>query len=222
MPIHSFRGNRMEGGGHMSQGKITAKEKEILTFIKDQILEKGYPPAVREICEAVHLKSTSSVHSHLETLEKNGYIRRDPTKPRAIEICDESFQVVRAEMTSLPVVGNVAAGQPILAEENIESYFPVPAEFVPNGDPSFILKVRGDSMMNAGIYNGDNIFVQSCSNARNGDIVVALIDDSATVKTFYREKGHIRLQPENDSMEPIIVNDCRILGKVFGVFRFYK
>ena len=206
----------------MSQGKITAKQKEILTFIKDQILEKGYPPAVREICEAVHLKSTSSVRSHLETLEKNGYIRRDPTKPRAIEICDESFQVVRAEMTSLPVVGNVAAGQPILAEENIESYFPVPAEFVPNGDPSFILKVRGDSMMNAGIYNGDNIFVQSCSNARNGDIVVALIDDSATVKTFYREKGHIRLQPENDSMEPIIVNDCRILGKVFGVFRIYK
>ena len=206
----------------MSQGKITAKQKEILTFIKDQILEKGYPPAVREICEAVHLKSTSSVHSHLETLEKNGYIRRDPTKPRAIEICDESFQVVRAEMTSLPVVGNVAAGQPILAEENIESYFPVPAEFVPNGDPSFILKVRGDSMMNAGIYNGDNIFVQSCSNARNGDIVVALIDDSATVKTFYREKGHIRLQPENDSMEPIIVDDCRILGNVFGVFRIYK
>ena len=206
----------------MSQGKITAKQKEILTFIKDQILEKGYPPAVREICEAVHLKSTSSVHSHLETLEKNGYIRRDPTKPRAIEICDESFQVVRAEMTSLPVVGNVAAGQPILAEENIESYFPVPAEFVPNGDPSFILKVRGDSMMNAGIYNGDNIFVQSCSNARNGDIVVALIDDSATVKTFYREKGHIRLQPENDSMEPIIVNDCRILGNVFGVFRISK
>ena len=206
----------------MSQGKITAKQKEILTFIKDQILEKGYPPAVREICEAVHLKSTSSVHSHLETLEKNGYIRRDPTKPRAIEICDESFQVVRAEMTSLPVVGNVAAGQPILAEENIESYFPVPAEFVPNGAPSFILKERGDSMMNAGIYNGDNIFVQSCSNARNGDIVVALIDDSATVKTFYREKGHIRLQPENDSMEPIIVNDCRILGKVFGVFRIYK
>ena len=222
MPIHSFRGNRIEGGLHMSQGKITAKQKEILTFIKDQILEKGYPPAVREICEAVHLKSTSSVHSHLETLEKNGYIRRDPTKPRAIEICDESFQVVRAEMTSLPVVGNVAAGQPILAEENIESYFPVPAEFVPNGDSSFILKVRGDSMMNAGIYNGDNIFVQSCSNARNGDIVVALIDDSATVKTFYREKGHIRLQPENDSMEPIIVNDCRILGKVFGVFRIYK
>ena len=205
----------------MAQGKITAKQKEILEYIKVQILERGYPPAVREICEAVHLKSTSSVHSHLETLEKNGYIRRDPTKPRAIEICDDSFQMVRTEMISLPVVGNVAAGQPILAEENIESYFPIPAEFIPGGDPSFILKVRGDSMINAGINNGDQIFVQSCSTARNGDMEVALIDDSATVKTFYREKGHIRLQPENDNMDPIIVNDCKILGKVFGVFRIY-
>ena len=205
----------------MAQGKITAKQKEILEYIKVQILERGYPPAVREICEAVHLKSTSSVHSHLETLEKNGYIRRDPTKPRAIEICDDSFQMVRTEMISLPVVGNVAAGQPILAEENIESYFPIPAEFIPGGDPSVILKVRGDSMINAGINNGDQIFVQSCSTARNGDMVVALIDDSATVKTFYREKGHIRLQPENDNMDPIIVNDCKILGKVFGVFRIY-
>ena len=205
----------------MAQGKITAKQKEILEYIKVQILERGYPPEVREICEAVHLKSTSSVHSHLETLEKNGYIRRDPTKPRAIEICDDSFQMVRTEMISLPVVGNVAAGQPILAEENIESYFPIPAEFIPGGDPSFILKVRGDSMINAGINNGDQIFVQSCSTARNGDMVVALIDDSATVKTFYREKGHIRLQPENDNMDPIIVNDCKILGKVFGVFRIY-
>ena len=205
----------------MAQGKITAKQKEILEYIKVQILERGYPPAVREICEAVHLKSTSSVHSHLETLEKNGYIRRDPTKPRAIEICDDSFQMVRTEMISLPVVGNVAAGQPILAEENIESYFPIPAEFIPGGDPSFIRKVRGDSMINAGINNGDQIFVQSCSTARNGDMVVALIDDSATVKTFYREKGHIRLQPENDNMDPIIVNDCKILGKVFGVFRIY-
>ena len=206
----------------MAQGKITAKQKEILEYIKEQILERGYPPAVREICEAVHLKSTSSVHSHLETLEKNGYIRRDPTKPRAIEICDDSFQMVRTEMVSLPVVGTVAAGQPSLAEENIESYFPIPAEFIPGGDPSFILKVRGDSMINAGINNGDQIFVHSCATARNGDMVVALIDDSATVKTFYREKGHIRLQPENDTMDPIIVNDCKILGKVFGVFRIYN
>lgn len=205
----------------MGHGKITKKQQDILDYIKEEILKKGYPPAVREICEAVQLKSTSSVHSHLETLEKNGYIRRDPTKPRAIEICDDNFQMVRTEMVSLPVVGRVAAGEPILAQENIESYFPVPAEMVPSGE-SFVLKVKGDSMINAGIYSGDQIFVHSCNTAVNGDTVVALIDDSATVKTFYKENGHIRLQPENDSMEPIIVDDCRILGKVFGVFRLYR
>lgn len=205
----------------MGQGKITAKQQEILEYIKDEILKRGYPPAVREICEAVHLKSTSSVHSHLETLEKNGYIRRDPTKPRAIEICDDSFQMVRTEMTSIPVIGTVAAGQPILAQENIESYFPVPAEILPSGE-SFILKVKGDSMINAGIFSGDQIFVQCCNTARNGDMVVALVDDSATVKTFYKEADHIRLQPENDTMDPIIVDDCRILGKVFGVMRIFK
>lgn len=201
-------------------GKITQKQLEILEFIKQEILDKGYPPAVREICEAVDLKSTSSVHAHLSTLEKNGYIRRDPTKPRAIEICDDTFQMVRTEMVSLPVIGTVAAGQPILAEENIESYFPVPAEILPQGE-SFILKVKGDSMINVGIYSGDQIFVQACNTAHNGDTVVALIDDSATVKTFYKENGHIRLQPENDSMEPIIVEDCQILGKVYGVFRLF-
>ena len=205
----------------MAYGKITAKQQEILDYIKEEILKRGYPPAVREICEAVNLKSTSSVHSHLETLEKNGYIRRDPTKPRAIEICDDNFQMVRTEMVSLPIIGQVAAGQPILAEQNIESYFPVPAELVPSGE-SFVLKVKGDSMINAGIYNGDRIFVNSCNKAKNGDTVVALIDDSATVKTFYKENGHIRLQPENDTMEPIIVDDCEILGKVFGVFRLYQ
>lgn len=205
----------------MGQGKITAKQQEILEYIKDEILKRGYPPAVREICEAVHLKSTSSVHSHLETLEKNGYIRRDPTKPRAIEICDDSFQMVRTEMTSIPVIGTVAAGQPILAQENIESYFPVPAEILPSGD-SFILKVKGDSMINAGILSGDQIFVQCCNTARNGDMVVALVDDSATVKTFYKEVDHIRLQPENDTMDPIIVDNCQILGKVFGVMRIFK
>ena len=205
----------------MGYGKITAKQQEILDYIKDEILKKGYPPTVREICETVHLKSTSSVHSHLETLEKNGYIRRDPTKPRAIEICDDSFQMVRTEVVSLPVVGQVAAGQPILAQENIEDYFPVPADVVPLGE-FFILKVKGDSMINAGIFNGDRIFVSCCNDASNGDMVVALVEDSATVKTFYKEDGHIRLQPENDSMEPIIVNDCQILGKVFGVFRFYR
>ncbi len=204
----------------MGNGRITRKQEEILTYIKDEILKRGYPPAVREICDAVHLKSTSSVHSHLETLEKNGYIRRDPTKPRAIEICDDSFQMVRTEMTSIPVIGQVAAGQPILAEENIESYVPLPASFVPRGD-SFILNVKGESMINAGIFDGDKVLVHACNTADNGDQVVALIDDSATVKTFYKEQGHIRLQPENDSMDPIIVDDCAILGKVFGVLRLY-
>ena len=206
----------------MATGKISTKQREILEYIKNEILNRGYPPAVREICEAVNLKSTSSVHSHLETLEKNGFIRRDPTKPRAIEICDDNFQAVRTETASLPVIGTVAAGTPILAEENIDSYFPVPADIIPNGEPSFVLKVKGDSMINVGIFNGDQIFVQQCSTARNGDLIVALVDDSATVKTFYKEKDHIRLQPENDDMDPIIVDDCQILGKVFGVFRYFK
>ena len=199
-------------------GKISRKQQEILDYLKEEILTRGYPPTVREICEKVDLKSTSSVQSHLSTLERNGYIRRDPTKPRAIEICDDSFQMVRTEMSSLPIVGNVAAGQPILAQENIESYFPVPAEIVPSGE-SFALRIRGDSMINAGIFNGDLVFVNSCRTARNGEIVVALIEDGATVKTFYKEDGHIRLQPENDTMDPIIVDNCMILGKVFGVFR---
>lgn len=202
----------------MATGKISAKQQEILEYIKETILNKGYPPAVREICEAVHLSSTSSVHSHLETLEKNGYIRRDPTKPRTIEICDDSFQMMRREMTSIPMIGRVAAGQPILATENIEGYFPLPVEYVPNTE-TFILKVKGESMINAGIFDGDHLFVEKCNTARNGDTVVALIDDSATVKTFYKEDGHIRLQPENDSMDPIIVDNCEIIGKVFGVFR---
>lgn len=205
----------------MAKEPISDKQAQILEYIKDQIMEKGYPPAVREICEAVHLKSTSSVHSHLATLEKRGYIRRDPTKPRAIEICDDNFQMLRTETASLPVVGRVAAGEPILAEQNIESYFPVPAEYVPRGE-SFVLKVHGTSMINAGIMDGDYIFVNSCRNAENGEIIVALIDDSATVKRFYKENGHIRLQPENDEMEPIIVEDCQILGKVFGVYRVMK
>ena len=205
----------------MAYGKITAKQKEILEFIKSEILKKGYPPAVREICEAVNLKSTSSVHSHLETLEKNGYIRRDPTKPRAIEIMDDSFQMVRHEMTSLPIIGTVAAGLPILAEQNIEGYFPIPTDMVPKGE-SFVLHVKGDSMINVGIFNGDSIFVTACNTASNGDTVVALVDDSATVKTYYKEDGHYRLQPENDNMEPIILDNVEILGKVYGVFRLYK
>ena len=205
----------------MSYGSITDKQREILEYIKKEILNRGYPPTVRDICEAVNLKSTSSVHSHLETLEKNGYIRRDPTKPRAIEIVDDNFNLTRREFANVPLIGQVAAGQPLLAVENIESYFPIPTEFMPNAE-SFMLKVKGESMINAGIFDGDNILVEKCDNVHNGDIVVALIDDSATVKTFYKEDGHIRLQPENDTMDPIIVPDCKIVGKVFGVFRFWK
>ena len=204
----------------MTYGKISKKQQEILEYIKSEILNRGFPPAVREICEAVNLKSTSSVHAHLEALEKNGYIRRDPTKPRAIEILDESFNMLRREMVNVPVVGTVAAGQPILAEQNIDSYFPIPSEYMPN-EQSFILKVKGESMVNAGILDGDSVLVMQQTTARNGDIVVALIEDSATVKTYYKENGHYRLQPENDTMDPIIVDDCKILGKVFGVFRFF-
>ncbi len=203
----------------MAQGKISAKQREILEYIKAEILRIGYPPAVREICEAVNLRSTSSVHSHLETLEKNGYIRRDPTKPRAIEIIDDSFNLTRREMVNVPMVGQVAAGEPILAEQNITNYFPIPMEFMPNND-TFMLTVKGESMVNVGIYDGDYVLVESRSTASNGEIVVALVEDSATVKTFYKEDGYYRLQPENDFMDPIIVRDVQILGKVIGVFRF--
>ena len=204
----------------MSQGKISAKQKEILEFIKDQILTRGFPPSVRDICEAVRLKSTSSVHAHLETLEKNGYIRRDPTKPRAIEILDDTFNLTRREVTNVPLVGRVAAGEPLLAQENIENYFPIPVEMLPNNH-TFMLTVKGESMINAGILDGDYVLVEECHTASNGDMVVALIEDGATVKTFYKEEGVIRLQPENDFMDPIIVRDVQILGKVIGVFRFF-
>lgn len=203
----------------MSQGKISKKQQEILEYIKSEILRIGYPPAVREICEAVDLRSTSSVHAHLESLEKNGYIRRDPTKPRAIEIIDDTFNLTRREMVNVPMVGQVAAGEPILAEQNISNYFPIPMEFMPNND-TFMLTVKGESMINVGIYDGDYVLVEQCNTARNGDMVVALVEDSATVKTFYKEEGYYRLQPENDDMDPIIVTNCEILGKVIGVFRF--
>ena len=202
----------------MSYGKITQKQTEILEYIKQEILKKGYPPTVRDICNAVNLKSTSSVHAHLETLEKNGYIRRDPTKPRAIEIIDDSFNLSRREFVNVPMVGRVAAGEPILATENIDNYFPIPSEFVPNNEV-FMLEIKGESMINAGIFDGDRIVVEKRDSARNGEIVVALVDDSATVKTFYKEDGHIRLQPENDNLAPIIVPDCKILGKVISLYR---
>ena len=185
----------------MAKGKISAKQEEILEYIKAQTLQRGYPPAVREICDAVHLKSTSSVHSHLETLEKNGYIRRDPTKPRAIEIIDDEFNLARREIVNVPVIGEIAAGEPIFAEQNIEGYFP---------------------LLPVGIYDGDKILVKKQNTARNGEIVVALVEDSATIKTFYKEDGHYRLQPENDTMDPIIVDRVEILGKLAGLYRTYR
>lgn len=202
----------------MGNGRISKKQTEILEYIKEQIIQKGYPPVVREICAAVSLKSTSSVHSHLETLEKNGYIRRDPTKPRAIEIVDDEFNLTRREMRNIPVIGQVAAGQPIFAEQNISGYFPVLSEDLPSGD-LFMLDVRGESMINIGIFDGDKIIVQQTSTASNGDVVVALVEDSATVKTYYRERDRYRLQPENDNMDPIYVDEVIILGKVVGLFR---
>lgn len=206
----------------MSNGNISPKQQEILDFIKQEILNRGFPPSVRDICEAVHLKSTSSVHAHLGTLEKNGFIHRDPTKPRAIEILDDDFNLSRREVVNVPILGRVAAGEPLLAVENIEDYFPIPTEYLPNAD-LYMLQVKGESMINAGILNGDHVLVQKQSTASHGDMVVAMIDDSATVKTYYKEDGYYRLQPENDYMEPILVyGELQILGKVIGVFRFFK
>lgn len=203
----------------MNMDELSKKQLEVLSFIKKEINKKGYPPSVREICDAVKLKSTSTVHGHLERLEKKGYIRRDPTKPRAIEILDGSSVVIpQKEMVELPIVGKVTAGQPILAEENIEDTFPVPVDFVGNKN-AFILVVKGDSMINAGIFDGDYVIVRQQSVARNGEIVVALLNDEATVKTFYKEKDYFRLQPENPYLLPIIVREVTVLGKVIGVFR---
>lgn len=197
---------------------LSEKQLKILNFIKDEILGKGYPPAVREICDAVGLKSTSTVHGHLERLEKKGYIRRDPSKPRAIEIIDETFMPSQKEMVSVPIIGKVAAGEPLLAVENIDDYFPIPMDYMPN-QQSFMLRVQGNSMIEAGIFNEDLILVQQQNHAIDKDIVVALLDDSVTVKRFFKETDHVRLQPENSAMEPIIVNDVTILGKVIGLFR---
>ncbi len=200
---------------------ITEKQKKVLEFIKKELKAKGYPPSVREICNGVGIKSTSTAHAYLERLEKNGYIRRDPTKPRAIEILDDTTYLSKKEIVNIPVVGQVTAGKPILAVENIEDTFPLPAHLLPNGDV-FMLSVKGDSMIEAGIFDGDYVIVKQQSYADNGDIVVALIDDEATVKAFYKEKDHIRLQPRNPYMAPIIVDNVIILGKVVGVFRIFN
>jgi repressor LexA len=203
---------------------LTKKQLEILEFMKTELKQKGYPPSVREIAAAVNLKSTSSVHSQLEKLENKGYIKRDPTKPRAIEIVknrqdDDFIDISAGEIVNIPVVGTITAGQPILAIENITEVFPLPLSFAKNND-CFILTVKGDSMIEAGIFNGDYIIVQKTNNANNGQIVVAMLnDEEATVKTFYKEKDYIRLQPENSNMEPIISRDVKIIGKVSGVIR---
>ncbi len=204
----------------MSNEKISSKQLEILEYIKSETLLKGYPPTVRDICEAVKLKSTASVHAHLAKLEENGYIRRDPSKPRAIEIIDDEFALSRRECAQIPIVGRVAAGEPILAEQNIQDYFPIPTDMLPNAQV-FMLVVHGDSMINAGIFDGDKVLVKQTNTASNGDMVVAMIEDGATVKTFYKEDGHIRLQPENPDYDPIIVPTCTILGEVIGVFRLF-
>lgn len=197
---------------------LNERQISILNFIKKELQKKGYPPSVREIGEAVGLSSSSTVHGHLAQLEKKGYIRRDPTKPRAIEVIEGEGNFVRKEIVNVPIVGRVTAGEPILAVENIEDTFPLPIEFV-NNDNVFILSVRGESMINAGILDGDYVVVRQQSVARNGEIVVALLEDEATVKTFYKEKDYIRLQPENPYMDPIYATDVKILGKVTGVFR---
>ncbi|WP_409346890.1 transcriptional repressor LexA [Paenibacillus sp. MBLB4367] len=203
-------------------GKISNRQQAILDFIKNEVRDKGYPPSVREIGEAVGLASSSTVHGHLERLEKKGMIRRDPTKPRAIEIIglqDESAANFSFSFTRVPVVGKVTAGMPITATENIEDYFPLPNNVVKD-DAVFMLNIVGESMIDAGIHDGDLVIVRQQQTANNGDIVVAMTeDDEATVKTFYKEKDHIRLQPQNEHMEPIRLKHVSILGKVIGVFR---
>ena len=214
---------------------LKEREQKILDYMREEIRKKGYPPTVREICSALNIKSTSTAHKDISNLVKAGYIKKDPSKPRALMLveADTSDQttyetgnddgVSHTEVIDIPVVGRIAAGTPILAEQNIEDSFPVPARFVGN-DPNFMLTVRGESMIEAGIMDGDYILVEQQNTARNGDIVVAMVDgfeSEATVKTFYREGDHIRLQPENSTMSPIIVNDVKILGKVRGVFRYF-
>ena len=199
--------------------ELRDKQREIYDFLKVYTENKGYPPSVREICEAVNLRATSTVHGHLKRLEKKGLIKRDPTKPRALEIMEMSGS--KKEMLNIPIIGKVTAGEPILATENIEDTFPLPIEYISHNEELFMLKVSGNSMINVGINDGDYAIIEKAQTAKNGDIVVALIENEATIKTFYKEKDHIRLQPENDSLSPIIVENCIILGKLVGLFRAY-
>ena len=203
----------------MTQNIKRDMQSEIYEFLKSEVSTKGYPPSVREICAKVGLSSTSTVHGHLSRLEKKGLIKRDPSKPRAIELLlDNEY---RKELVNIPIVGKVNAGQPILAVENIEDTFTMPLEFVKNKNELFILKISGESMIEAGIYDGDLAIIEKSSSASNGEIVVALIENEATIKRFFKEDGHIRLQPENSAMEPIIVSDCQIIGKLVGIYRKY-
>ena len=195
------------------------KQSEIYEFLKVFTENKGYPPSVREICEAVNLRSTSTVHGHLKKLESKGLIKRDPTKPRALEIVGINSN--RKEMLNVPIVGKITAGEPILATQNIEDTVPIPIDYIKHNNEVFMLKVTGNSMINAGINDGDYAIIEKRQTAINGEIVVALIENEATIKTFYKEKDHIRLQPENNTLDPIIVDDCVILGKLVGLFRAY-
>lgn len=204
---------------------LSSKQQEILSFIKSQLQIKGYPPSVREICKAVDLKSTSTVHGHLAKLEKKEYIRKDPAKPRAIEVLDKYKEFSLEEninITNIPIVGNVTAGEPILAVENIEDTFPMASHLLNGAINPFMLRVKGESMINAGIHDGDFILVQQQSTAENGEIVIALLNQEATVKRFFKEENHIRLQPENDFMSPILTKDVVILGRVIGLYRNLK
>ena len=199
---------------------VKDKQSEIYDFLKTYTESKGYPPSVREICEAVSLRSTSTVHGHLKRLEKKGMIKRDPSKPRALEIAELSAP--KKEMINIPIIGKITAGLPILATENIEDTFPIPLDYIKHDKELFMLRVSGQSMINVGIRDNDLAIIENVQSAINGDIVVALIDDSATIKRFFKEKDHIRLQPENDTMDPILVDECAILGKLVGIFRSFK
>ena len=203
---------------------LTEREKKILSYMKKEVKKKGYPPTVREICSDLKIKSTSTTHKDIAALVEKGYIKKDPSKPRALMLTSQTLPEERVDVIDIPVVGRIAAGSPILAEENIEDMFPLPARYI-KGGANFMLTVKGESMVNAGIFDGDYILVEQQATANNGDMVVAMIDgfeSEATVKTFYKEDGHIRLQPENDAMSPIIVHDVKILGKVKGVFRYFQ
>lgn len=198
---------------------LTARQKQILEFIKRQTREKGYPPSVREIGENVGLSSSSTVHGHLARLEEKGFIHRDPSKPRAIEILDDGGRAIQKHrLVSVPLIGRVTAGEPILAVENIEDYVPLPRDLA-GGEGTFLLSVRGDSMIGAGIHNGDLVIVRPQRAADNGDIVVAMLEDEATVKRYFKDKTAVRLQPENPTMEPIVAKNVEVLGKVIGLFR---